>query len=97
MKMIRVLKKSFINSTIIEAGETTFVEDNFPLGPHMVDVAAEQRGEEIPPYVEPQHVPTFLDHSADVITPMGVVQRDASSPHLDPQAESPPGHPPNGD
>lgn len=83
MKLVRFMKKSFFNNMILEAGEEMLVADDTFLSAHMIDVAALSAGEE-PVVEEYVHPPQFLDHSADVATPVGTLQRDGSSPHVDP-------------
>lgn len=45
MRLVRFLKQSFAMNRLIQAGEELLVHDDFPLAPHIIDIAAESRGE----------------------------------------------------
>lgn len=63
MRLVRFLKRSFVQGSLIEAGEERVLADEVPLGPHMIDVQKESemlmRGITPPEPVYP-HSPTTV-------------------------------------
>ena len=90
MKVVRFLKRSYINASIVEPGETVLMADDALIGPHMVDVRAESeaaaRGETLPepvPEVHPQAV-FRADLAHDVQASGAVPVFPQPEPHVDP-------------
>lgn len=78
MKLVRYLRRSFVQGRLVEPGEELVLPDEFPMAPHMVDVRAESemlaRGV-MPPEPVYTHSPTTVyrtDLAYDITAAGGV-------------------------
>ena len=78
MRLLRFLKKSFVNGRIVEVGEEVMMPDSFPLAPHIIDVRAHEdalaRGETVaaPVYPTAPQAVFRTDLSHDITAAAGV-------------------------
>lgn len=92
MKKVRFTQRSFINGSIVEAGEERHLPDDFPMSLHMIDVAKEDEAREAGTEYQPEGVErnsiaaVFRADLANDIVASGYMHGRSLSGQVDPAA-----------